>query len=79
MTMTDQQLELNFDSDRLPAGMDTFTLRWLASWSNSSEQHWINHIEAGRLKALELSSGASRRMYRVHRADLLHFLKSRHQ
>jgi len=79
MKLLDQQLELNFDSERLPAGMETFTVRWLASWSNSSVSQWVKHIELGNLKCLNLGTGTSKKMYRVHRADLLHFLKQRHQ
>ena len=62
----------------LPAGMESFTVRWLAMWFDTSIQHWINLVDSGALKAANLNSpNASRSMLRIPRAELITFLNRR--
>lgn len=62
----------------LPAGMESFTVRWLARWFGTSHQHWINLIEAGALRATDLRSpGTGKSMLRVPRAVLIGFLNKK--
>lgn len=62
----------------LPAGMESFTIPWLAMWFKTSMQHWINLIDSGALKATDLRSpNASKTMYRVPRAELIAFLNKK--
>lgn len=71
------QPELEFDI-RLPSGMESFTVRFLAAWFGSSPQHWIKLIEGGHLKALDLRTpGASKSMHRIPRNELVRFLNSK--
>lgn len=61
----------------LPAGMESFSVPWLALWFKTSMQHWINLIDSGALKATDLRSpGATKTMYRVPRAELIAFLNT---
>lgn len=70
------QPELEFDL-RLPSGMESFTVRFLSSWFRTSPQHWINLVEKGYIKAVDLRSpGSSKSMIRIPRAELETFLKS---
>ena len=60
--------------------MESFTVRFLAGWFHTSQQHWINLAESGALKALDLGSpSASKSMMRFPRAELIRFLNSRTQ
>lgn len=69
--------ELDFEH-HLPAGMESFTVRWLAAWFNCSAQHWINLIDTGALKAADLRGpSASKSMLRVPRAELIRYLNSK--
>lgn len=71
------QPELEFDL-RLPSGMESFTVRFLASWFRTSSQHWIKLVENGHLKAVDLRTpGSSKSMIRIPRAELEAFLKSK--
>lgn len=68
------QPELSLDLN-LPSGMESFTVRFLATWFKSSPQHWINLVETGAIKAVDLRSpGASKSMIRIPRAELVRFL-----
>jgi hypothetical protein len=59
----------------LPAGMETFTITWLARWFGTSPQHWINQIESGAIRATDLRSpGKSKAMMRIARAELIAYL-----
>lgn len=59
----------------LPAGMESFNVRWLARWFGTSHQHWINLVERGALRATDLRSpGASKAMMRIPRAELISYL-----
>lgn len=71
--------EPEFDfGHHLPAGMETFTVRWLAMWFKCSPQHWINLIEQGTLRAVDLASpGTSKSMRRIPRAALIAYLNSK--
>jgi hypothetical protein len=69
--------ELDFEH-HLPAGMESFTVRFLAAWFNTSAQHWINLIYQGAIKAADLRGpAASKSMLRVPRAELIRYLNSR--
>jgi len=69
--------ELDFQN-HLPAGMETFTIRFLSLWFRSSKQHWINLIESGHIAAVDLSTpGKSKSMMRVPRASLVKFLNDK--
>ncbi|MFZ4780517.1 MAG: hypothetical protein ACOYM3_34625 [Terrimicrobiaceae bacterium] len=71
------QPELEFDI-RLPSGMESFTVRFLAGWFHTSAQHWINLVETGVLKAIDLRTpGASKSMIRIPRAELVKFLNAK--
>ena len=62
----------------LPAGMESFTVRFLAVWFKTSPQHWINLVEQGALKAVDLRSpGASKSMMRIPRAELIAYLNDK--
>ena len=64
----------------LPAGMESFTVRYLAAFFGTSHRHWINLVDLGELKALDLSRpGASKAMMRIPRAELTRYLNSRLQ
>jgi len=70
------QPELEFDL-RLPSGMESFAVRFLAAWFHSSPQHWINLVEDGAIKAVDLRTpGASKSMIRIPRAELVKFLNA---
>lgn len=68
--------EPEFDfSHHLPAGMESFSVRFLAAWFRSSPQHWINLIDQGALKAADLRGpGTSKSMLRIPRAELIRYL-----
>lgn len=56
----------------------TYCIRELASIFSTSQQHWINLIERGHLRAINLSTpGAKKSMLRVEREELLRFLETR--
>lgn len=62
-------------SDLLPAGIESFTVRKMAALFGTSHQHWINQIECGKLRAVDLRSpGAMKSMYRIPRASLIDYL-----
>jgi hypothetical protein len=71
--------EPEFDfSNNLPAGMETFTVRFLSAWFRTSAQHWINLVEQGTLKAVDLRSpGTSKSMLRIPRAALITYLNAK--
>ena len=59
----------------LPAGIETFTVPWLAMWFGTTDRHWINLIESGAIRAANLKTpNASKTMYRVPRAELISYL-----
>jgi hypothetical protein len=73
------QPEFDFDH-HLPAGMESFSTGFLASWFHTSAQHWINLIEEGHLAAVDLRSpNASKSMLRVPRAVLIAYLNRKTQ
>ena len=71
--------EPEFDfQHHLPAGMESFNVRWLARWFGTSHQHWINLIECGAIRATDLRSpGTSKSMHRVPRATLITYLNAK--
>jgi hypothetical protein len=71
-----QQAEFDFEHN-LPAGMETFTVRFLAAWFGTSDQHWLNLIDSGDLQAVDLARVPSRSMMRVPRAALVAYLNGR--
>lgn len=73
--------EPEFDfGTHLPAGMESFTVRFLALWFRTSPQHWINLVEQGALKAVDLRSpGASKSLMRIPRAELVAYLNRKTQ
>ena len=71
------QPEFDFQH-HLPAGMESFTLTWLSVWFRTSIQHWINLIECGAIKAVDLRSpGTSKSMLRVPRSALITYLNAK--
>ena len=71
------QPEFDFQH-HLPAGQESFTVRWLARFFSTSHRHWINLVDCGALKATNLSSpNASKTMLRIPRAELISFLNRR--
>lgn len=70
------QAEFDFEHN-LPAGMESFSVRFLAAWFHTSHQHWINLIEQGSIRAADLRSpGASKSMLRIPRAELTRYLNT---
>ena len=64
----------------LPAGMESFTVRYLAAFFGTSHRHWINLVDSGAIKATNLKSPhASKTMYRIPRAELIAFLNKQTQ
>jgi len=58
--------------------MESFNVRWLAVWFGTSPAHWINLIECGAIKAVDLRSpGTSKSMLRVPRAALITYLNAK--
>lgn len=71
------QGELDFDH-HLPAGVEAFTVRFLASWFRTSPRHWINLVEEGHLTAVDLRTpGASKSFLRIPRASLVAYLNKK--
>jgi hypothetical protein len=59
----------------LPSGMESFSVRWLGTWFKCSAQHWINLVESGAIRAIDLRSpGSSKSMIRIPRAELVKYL-----
>ncbi len=74
---TPPQPEFDYQN-HLPQGQEIFSVRELAIWFRTSIQHWLNLIDSGEIKALDLSSPtASRFMTRIPRAEIVRFLNSR--
>ena len=74
---TPEEPEFDFQH-HLPAGMESFNVRWLARWFGTSHQHWINLIECGAIKAVDLRSpGTSKSMLRVPRSALITYLNAK--
>jgi len=72
------QAEFDY-THHLPAG-ESFSVRWLGAFFKTSHRHWINLVDLGELKALDLSRpGASKAMMRIPRAEIVRFLNSRVQ
>jgi hypothetical protein len=70
------QAEFDFNHE-LPAGMETFSVRWLATWFGCTPQHWINLVEQGALAAIDLRSpGASKSMLRITRSEVVRYIHS---
>jgi hypothetical protein len=62
-------------ANNLPAGMETFSVRWLGTWFKTSAQHWINLVESGAITAVDLRSpGTSKSLMRIPRAALIAYL-----
>lgn len=72
------QAELDFEFG-LPAGMESYSVGFLAKWFGTTVQHWINQIDGGALPACNLASpGKSKRYYRISRQALLAYLRKNH-
>ena len=76
-TPTPEEPEFDF-KHHLPAGMESFPVRWLARWFDTSTQHWINLVDSGALRAVDLRSpGTSKSMLRIPRAALISYLNGK--
>jgi hypothetical protein len=76
-TGSDPQGDFNFDH-QLPAGMETFSVRFLATWFKCTPQHWINLVEQGAIAAIDLRSpGASKSMLRITRSEVVRYIHSK--
>lgn len=72
------QPELDFEFG-LPAGREVFSVTFLARHFCYARQHWINLIDRGHIPAVNLATpGVTKSSYRISRADLVHFLRTRH-
>lgn len=69
------QPEFDFEFG-LPSGQEAFSVGFLAKWFGTTIQHWINQVEDGSLRAVNLASkGKSKSYWRIARADLLAYLR----
>lgn len=77
MSATASTIESDFQPE-LPAGMETFTIEWLSGHFKTSRHHWLNLIDAGALYATNLKTpAATKSMFRIPRASLIKYLKSK--
>lgn len=79
MSATAEEQELNFEHE-LPAGMNSFSLLWLANFWGCSLRHVFNLVESGAFGpgAVDLRNiKSSRSMIRLPRKTVVEFLNNR--